>query len=182
MRCERSAHRKDHIRNTSSPHLVYPMIESRTPEELDLEIEELTRGTESFLFEPSRAASGDGTPNTLLPGMRVYDSGSRMYIIDLQGQAVPVMATKAERPHKKVKKFYHQPIPSGTHTSAKVLLQQHAEMMESVNYDTFMDLATSGRFGKWDTTLSIHNSSNSSRESRNSRETAGTRKSSRLSL
>lgn len=31
-----------------------------------------------------------------------------------------------------------------------------------------MDASTTGRYGRWDTTLSIHNSANNSRESRNS--------------
>lgn len=161
------------------------MTESRTPDELDLEIKELTRGTESLLYELSFNTQDLAAPNKVIPGMRVYDSSSKMYIIDLHGQAVPVSGVQGDRPLKKERKFYHQPIPSGTHTSAEVLLQQHAEMMESVNYDTFMNLATSGRFGKWDTTLSIHNSSNNSRESKNSRGSAGTgatRKSSRTSL
>lgn len=159
------------------------MTHPRTPEELDLEIKELTRGTENLLYERSPTVQTDSSANKPIPGMRVYDSNSRMYIIDLHGQAVPVSVKKADPPLKKERKFYHQPIPSGTHTPPEVLLQQHAEMMESVNYDTFMNLSTSGRFGKWDTTLSIHNSSNNSRESKNSRGSATeTRKSTRTSL
>lgn len=144
------------------------MREPRTPDELDLEIKELTRGTENLLYEGSPTVQ-HLTTHKPIPGMRIYDSNGKMYIVDLHGQAVPVSVAKIDRPLKKERKFYHQPIPSGVHTPPEVLLQQHAEMMEQVNYDTFMNLSTSGRFGKWDTTLSIHNSSNNSRESKNSR-------------
>lgn len=172
--------------DTWTHQLVSAMDQAKTPEEVDLEIKELTRGTEKLLYERSSATQdGPGIVHyKVLPGMRVFDSDNKMYIIDTQGHAVPVTVSETAHPRRQ-KKFYHQPIPSGMHTRPEVLLRQHAEMMDSVHYDVFMDLATSGRFGKWDTTLSIHNSANNSRDSKNSRcsgGTGGTGKSSRRSL
>lgn len=69
---------------------------------------------------------------------------------------------------KRPKKFYHVPVKTD-HTLPEVLLQQHAELLELINYDAFMDTLTTGRFGKWDTTLSIHNSANNSRGSKTSK-------------
>lgn len=158
------------------------------PVEVDPEIKKLTAGTEALLFpgETLAVSSHDSfpnsspvervptpfpselTPTSFVPGTRITDANNKVYIIDSAGQAVAVLAEQVppESPHKKPKKFFHSPIPNKRYSRPETLLRSHSEFLEAVNYDSIMDSSTSGRFGKWDTTSTLHNSANNSRGSK----------------
>lgn len=136
------------------------MEKNQESPDLDPTLKDLTEGAEALIF-PEPPCPVDGTPTPFL------------------SQNIPLVPTempppneprrKPRKPMKRPKRFYHVPVASSVHTLPEVLLQQHAELLELINYDAFMDTSTTGRFGRWDTTLSIHNSANNSRGSKNSK-------------
>lgn len=143
-----------------------------TPE-VDESLQELTRGAEALIY-PDEAIPVQRVPTPFA----VPDSeflATKPYSEQF-GPAEP-RPRIPRKPLKRPKRFYHAPLPSGEHASPAVLLQQHAELLESINYDAFMDISTTGRFGRWDTTLSIHNSANNSRESKTSKNSGSSKNS-----
>lgn len=95
-----------------------------------------------------------GVQGRFQPGAKIVDINNKSYIVDVHGHAVPVLVESSKL--SATSKFYHQPIPTNEHTPPRKLFQLHAELLQSIDYDWVMDISTSNRFGKWDTTLSIH--------------------------
>lgn len=140
---------------------------SMAPNDLDPTLKDLTQGAEALIFPDLPMRTPTPFPET--------NENPELHENHTITEPADISTRRKPRPMKRPKKFYHVPVKTD-YTLPEVLLQQHAELLELINYDAFMDTLTTGRFGKWDTTLSIHNSANNSRGSKTSKNSGSSRK------
>lgn len=157
--------------------------------DLDPQLKDLTIGAEALIFPnhvvpqrtptpfPSQMHSDDSPNDCQNHNHQTHRNGNQSNNSGRLEDCAEYRQRIPRKPLKRPKRFYHLPTPSHDHSAPAVLLQQHAELLESINYDGFMDTSTSTRYGRWDTTLSIHNSANNSRESHNSKNSISSRNS-----
>lgn len=146
-----------------TPTTFFPMKDRHHTLEVDPKLRELTQGAEELIFPNSQSKR---VPTPFPAEGRNTDTYTE----------VQPEHQRARRP-RKPKRFFHVPVPTSNYTAPEILLQQHAELLESIKYDTFMDTSTTDRYGKWDTSLSLHNSANTSRDSKNSKNSGTSRNS-----